>query len=170
MRATALIEPGPVDRLLTVARATPADWSTTKADPHNEWTNRRGPVTIDNYDLAGTNTSAGGGYELGSPWMRACAGLDFYPHGSYKVYVSGGRLWAVCSMHQASLLHWFKQHWGDIVQAGAACVGLGAWGAEWGTATFIPGMTAVGAVGGCLVGGGASILHGDLPDQPPWKK
>lgn len=125
---------------------------------------------IDNYDLAGTNTSAGGGYELGSPWMRACAGLDFYPHGSYKVYVSGGRLWAVCSMHQASLLHWFKQHWGDIVQAGAACVGLGAWGAEWGTATFIPGMTAVGAVGGCLVGGGASILHGDLPDQPPWKK
>lgn len=44
MRATALIEPGPVDRLLTVARATPADWSTTKADPHNEWTNRRGPV------------------------------------------------------------------------------------------------------------------------------
>ena len=45
MRATALTEPGPVDWPLPTIAATPADRSSTEADPRTTWTERRGPVT-----------------------------------------------------------------------------------------------------------------------------
>lgn len=76
MRATALIEPGPVDRLLTVARATPADWSTTKADPHNEWTNRRGPVRGVKYLIADALGSARGVVDGSSGSLTASTAYD----------------------------------------------------------------------------------------------
>jgi hypothetical protein len=46
VRATPNATTGPVDRPPTEAEATPADWSTTRAHPHNNWTNRRGPVSF----------------------------------------------------------------------------------------------------------------------------
>lgn len=45
MRATALKEAGPVDATRAELEATPADRSTTKEDPHTNWTEPRGPVT-----------------------------------------------------------------------------------------------------------------------------
>jgi hypothetical protein len=46
VRATPLEEPGPVDQRRHQPAPTPTSRSTSEADPHTNWTERRGPVNI----------------------------------------------------------------------------------------------------------------------------